>query len=110
MKRRFPIFAILLLILLALLLHSIYGQSFIAAIILGCVLIVVGIVGIIKAPGVWSNYFADYKKLPAVQKKHITKPNKRYYYINRYILFPLIIVVGIFSWYVAYLIYTINYT
>ncbi|MFO0955146.1 MAG: hypothetical protein U0526_01250 [Candidatus Saccharibacteria bacterium] len=62
---------------------------------LGVLLIVGGIWTLARSKAIWTQYRADWKKLPKSQKTIWNEPKEVYYYFNMVVLVPLAIAMGL---------------
>ena len=60
----------------------------------GVFFVFLGLIGCIKAPGIWARALKDYKKLPKNKRTIYNKPNKTVYFFHYFLLFPIMMLGG----------------
>ena len=60
------------------------------------------------APAIWHDYDRKYKRLPRTQRTIWNQPSRAYYLANRWIIAPMLIVLGVLLIWLAIILHSIR--
>jgi len=60
------------------------------------------------APAIWREYQVSYKKLPKAQRTMWNEPSKIYFQVNRYVIAPMLTVLGLLLIWLAFVLHALH--